>query len=259
MIPLDHDHWQRLNQLALEIHAVGSRDELTELVTRSLPAALSAEVAWWSEHGQGKSRSRDHDTDSFQDEVLALLLARNAPAGRNSSACRSRPNRHHDAHDDIVDLSSLMSKRRRSPWVSGDPESKPAHHLVTQFFVDSHRHVLLTVRGSVPFTAEQKFTLAILREHLAIAARRHGQADFHSNPISSFPPESGLSRREMEVFPYLLKGFTNPEIADSLGISPRTVEKHVASILDKAGLDNRRMLIGLTTASTHGNPPNKNG
>jgi ATP/maltotriose-dependent transcriptional regulator MalT len=48
-----------------------------------------------------------------------------------------------------------------------------------------------------------------------------------------------LSRREQEVLLLLAKGFSNPDIAKRLFISPKTAEHHVGSILSKLGLRNR--------------------
>jgi DNA-binding NarL/FixJ family response regulator len=44
---------------------------------------------------------------------------------------------------------------------------------------------------------------------------------------------ASLSRRQREVLRLLVDGFTDPEIGEELGIGTRTVESHVASILDK--------------------------
>ncbi len=49
----------------------------------------------------------------------------------------------------------------------------------------------------------------------------------------------GLSEREAEVLAQLAEGLTDREIAARLGISPRTVETHVGSILHKLGVRNR--------------------
>jgi DNA-binding NarL/FixJ family response regulator len=48
-----------------------------------------------------------------------------------------------------------------------------------------------------------------------------------------------LSSRENEVLRHLADGQTDRQIADRLGISPRTVETHVGSILHKLGVRNR--------------------
>jgi DNA-binding NarL/FixJ family response regulator len=51
--------------------------------------------------------------------------------------------------------------------------------------------------------------------------------------------ESGLSSREMEVLKLVTDGLTDREIGAALGISPRTVGRHVGSVLDKLGARNR--------------------
>ena len=52
----------------------------------------------------------------------------------------------------------------------------------------------------------------------------------------------GLTAREYEVFLLLVPRMGNQEIAQRLYISPRTVEKHVASLLAKTGRPNRSAL-----------------
>ncbi|HYM52084.1 MAG TPA: response regulator transcription factor [Candidatus Dormibacteraeota bacterium] len=50
---------------------------------------------------------------------------------------------------------------------------------------------------------------------------------------------AALSGREYEVLRHLAEGLTDRNIAERLGISPRTVETHVGSILHKLGVRNR--------------------
>jgi DNA-binding NarL/FixJ family response regulator len=52
-----------------------------------------------------------------------------------------------------------------------------------------------------------------------------------------------LSDRELQVFKLLAIGNTIHEIAEALGISPRTVETHKSRIMDKMGLKNIAELV----------------
>ncbi|AZM59428.1 MULTISPECIES: ATP-binding protein [unclassified Streptomyces] len=51
---------------------------------------------------------------------------------------------------------------------------------------------------------------------------------------------AGLTRRQAEVARLLGRGLTNAQIADRLVLSVRTVDNHVAAVLDKLGLRTRR-------------------
>ena len=55
--------------------------------------------------------------------------------------------------------------------------------------------------------------------------------------------DARLSRRENEVLQWMTQGKRNSEIAVILGISPRTVERHVASVLAKLQVENRASAI----------------
>ena len=60
------------------------------------------------------------------------------------------------------------------------------------------------------------------------------------------PTESAsdhLTEREREVLALIGEGKTNSEIAQSLGISQKTVDKHRASLMQKLGITTRAGLI----------------
>src|SRR3954468_12077238 len=64
---------------------------------------------------------------------------------------------------------------------------------------------------------------------------------------SAFSSEFGLTSREGEVLSWLSKGKTNRDIAQILGLSPRTVDKHLEQIYAKLGVENRTAAAAIAT------------
>ena len=69
--------------------------------------------------------------------------------------------------------------------------------------------------------------------------------------------QAGVTKREAQVLELVSDRLTNPEIAQRLYLSPRTVEKHVAALMMKLGVANRAALAELARATQHnaGNLP----
>jgi DNA-binding NarL/FixJ family response regulator len=63
--------------------------------------------------------------------------------------------------------------------------------------------------------------------------------DTAANLPTEYFSELGLTTRECEVLSWLSKGKTNRDIAQILGLSPRTVDKHLEQIYAKLGVENR--------------------
>lgn len=55
----------------------------------------------------------------------------------------------------------------------------------------------------------------------------------------------GVTEREQDVLVLVAEGFANKEIAARLGVSPRTVEKHVEALLRKTGARSRTQLVSV--------------
>ena len=88
--------------------------------------------------------------------------------------------------------------------------------------LDDVRH-LCTPLGAAPTLARAA----------ALAARLSAMP-----PGESYP--AGLTQREVEVLRLLAQRQTDKEIAEALFLGPRTVQSHVAHILNKLGVANRR-------------------
>lgn len=57
----------------------------------------------------------------------------------------------------------------------------------------------------------------------------------------------GLTMREAEILLWLAQGKANKDISEILGISPRTVNKHLEQVFDKLGVENRATAAALAT------------
>jgi len=68
-----------------------------------------------------------------------------------------------------------------------------------------------------------------------------------TNQPAEFSSELGLTTREGEVLSWLSKGKTNRDIAQILGLSPRTVDKHLEQIYAKLGVENRTAAAAIAT------------
>jgi DNA-binding NarL/FixJ family response regulator len=77
--------------------------------------------------------------------------------------------------------------------------------------------------------------------------------DTAANLPAEFSSELGLTIREGEVLSWLSKGKTNRDIAQILGLSPRTVDKHLEQIYAKLGVENRTAAAAIATNAARKN------
>ncbi|MBM2622033.1 GAF domain-containing protein [Actinoplanes sp. LDG1-06] len=89
------------------------------------------------------------------------------------------------------------------------------------------------------FTAREVDDLEALTQTAAAAIVRADQ-----------PSRSPLTAREGDVLELMWRGLTYREVATRLGLSPKTVEKHVAAIMRKTGTSNRTAAV--VTALSNG-------
>jgi DNA-binding CsgD family transcriptional regulator len=84
----------------------------------------------------------------------------------------------------------------------------------------------------------------IADEAAALARRTRLPLDEPAAEVATAAPEDplarfGLTEREREILVLLAGGRSNPQIAESLFISPKTASVHVSNILAKLGVDSR--------------------
>lgn len=79
-------------------------------------------------------------------------------------------------------------------------------------------------------------------QHLYLIHLTPDQFAFKGSPIDESRPICNLTTREQELLGYVIRGFTNQEIADELSVSVSTIKKHMQNIFIKTGVRNRTSL-----------------
>ncbi len=105
-------------------------------------------------------------------------------------------------------------------------ESRDPQHLLTALEV-------LDELDAKPLATEVR---SRLRELGMTRIPRGPRGETRANP-------AGLTVRQVDVLRLLVQGLTNAEIASQLVVSVRTVESHVAAVLDKLGAASRREAV----------------
>jgi DNA-binding CsgD family transcriptional regulator len=125
------------------------------------------------------------------------------------------------------------------------------HAVAVPLYVDERRLVSVVLnRRGLDFSERDCERLEVLRPHLSHLYR---QADTQcAVPFAAAAPLAAvaadgradvLTTRENEVLRWLAHGKTDAEIASLLGLSPRTVHKHLQHIYVKLGVETRTAAV----------------
>ena len=87
----------------------------------------------------------------------------------------------------------------------------------------------------------------LTRQAMNAMRQGHPTADAASASDTARLDEAALTPRETEVLSWLAKGKTNRDIADILGMSHRTVNKHLEHIFEKLGVETRAAAAALAS------------
>ncbi|WP_194725756.1 response regulator transcription factor [Noviherbaspirillum malthae] len=175
------------------------------------------------------------------------VLARLAAHMRNANAARLARQAVDIAGMGIV----LLDRQRRISWCS-----PRADHFLKHAFpqIGEEDEPVKWLRDE-----QSRNALRTLPGGRAIQAQRIGQAEFGETmfllrELDAQPhrpaarlPDTPLTPRETEVLSWLAKGKTNRDIADILGMSPRTVNKHLEHIFEKLGVETRAAAAALAS------------
>lgn len=252
---LSHEQWSNLNKLLTDLHSAESTEVLMDIVANALPVTLEADWAVWNEHNHQVQLDKIHVTKGREDICQPLIPVVNELMHTHPiiEAIGMIGNIGQDKNVwSFTDFKSSQSLRNVPIWHEVYQHIEVQNQLLTQLYTSEKRGITLTVNSVKAFSEEQRTMVTILRDHLEIVCRRLVIMD-----TLSISPEGkvSLTIREQEVFVQLMAGKTNIEIGIILGISSRTVEKHVSNILEKYEVENRNSLI----AQVHRQYHNGNG
>ncbi len=140
------------------------------------------------------------------------------------------------------------------PWAAGLRGDWRAAAAGWERVGDPYEQALeLAASGEPAPTLEALRTLEDLGAHAAVRHVRRRLRELGVTRVPRRPTAdtrahpAGLTRRQADVLALIADGLTNAEIADELVLSVRTVDTHVAAILDRLGVRSRR-----EAASWHG-------
>jgi DNA-binding NarL/FixJ family response regulator len=122
--------------------------------------------------------------------------------------------------------------------------SSPVRILALSAYDDKQYILELLASGAAGYLVKEEAPEAIIE---AVRGVAHGQQGWVSRRIAAQmmawtreePPKTNLTEREMGVLRLVAAGKTNQEIGLALGISDKTVEKHLEAIFGKLGVASR--------------------
>jgi DNA-binding CsgD family transcriptional regulator len=123
----------------------------------------------------------------------------------------------------------------------------PVEHQIAISLPVSARQVvgIAFSRAHTDFTESDRALLSILRAPLMTALlRTHSREPVgHADVVTTQSGSGGLTCRETEILELVATGRTDDAIARQLGVSPRTIAKHLEHIYRKLGVANRAAAV----------------
>jgi DNA-binding CsgD family transcriptional regulator len=255
---LSHHVYDGVLRILPSLYACGTMREFTMRVVGLLPSLIEADGYGWFVHSFGP---RPGLVDFVESEPRIITTAM---VSRMGETAHSHPFSSHWANAKEIstlklsDFPLLVRDRFLSENWDILRDMGREYMTVPVSFSMSGMHAVSLRRDRKCFSEEDRLLMNLLAPHLRQAHANtivFEQATQHTSR-SSMSPEGDLTTREREVALWVSEGKTNLEIGLILGISGRTVEKHVEHILRKLGIENRAtaaVLIANAPARRHRN------
>jgi CheY-like chemotaxis protein/DNA-binding CsgD family transcriptional regulator len=142
-------------------------------------------------------------------------------------------------HDGRIVWQTPLARQWMQRWFGADDDGTPAQ--LAAWLAAGPAQPLTVIRGS----ARLVFTAADTRspEQWMIVLREESDTARVQALMALFR----LTQRESEVLHWVIQGKTNRDIGDILGMSPRTVNKHLEHVFEKLGVETRTAAATLAT------------
>ncbi len=176
------------------------------------------------------------------------VLARLHTHARNARITRMARDAVDVAGLGVVFVDALGRVAWRSPqaavWLLALEDDAGSGHLplALQAALDVDSTQVVRTQTDPPLSVRNMGTATLGETMLLLELQREGAAT-----SSSRLSHAALTPRETEVLSWLAKGKTNRDIADILGMSPRTVNKHLEHIFEKLGVETRAAAAALAS------------
>lgn len=214
-----------LNVMTQTMSVIENGDQAEQVLCGALAKAAGADSAVVIGVDLGH-RMRVHAAWPNQRHASALAEATMLNARRAESQLRGG---HHPALGDVI-------------WIGADLRDTAPDD-------DRGRLLALSRRGG--FTADSRVFLAeatapvlLLLPHVAEACRRAQATRTAADAAAAL----NLTAREVEVLQLLAEGLLARTIAARLGLSPRTVHKHLSNVYAKLGVHDRLVAVSIARA-----------
>jgi pimeloyl-ACP methyl ester carboxylesterase/DNA-binding CsgD family transcriptional regulator len=139
---------------------------------------------------------------------------------------------------DVVDLCTLVSVPTLVLHVRGDRVVPFEEGRLLAAAIPSARFVALDGRSHILLPGTPAYAMFFTEVNAFLAENSGESAAFVERPGDD-GSIARLSDREREVVALVAEGTSNDEIARALGVSPRTVERHLANVYAKLGLQGK--------------------
>jgi DNA-binding NarL/FixJ family response regulator len=137
---------------------------------------------------------------------------------------------------------SLRGEHGRAAWLFGAAEA--LREAVGAFVLPLYRAEYDLGVAATRAGLEEAAFAAAWSEGLAMTPEQAVEYSLEPSPATPHPRNTAeLSTREVEVLGLVAEGLTDPQVADRLYLSPRTVGQHLRSIYQKLGVPSRAAAV----------------